>query len=72
MQNIWDYISIVDCKLEIAHNQTKTTWNSAEQNVLITRQQVATTDPKLLLYKAIFKSIWTYGVQLTAQPPIER
>jgi len=37
---------------------------SIEQNVLAARQQIATIESKLLLYKAILKPIRAYGVQL--------
>jgi hypothetical protein len=43
--------------------KTETTRNRLHQNVLVTRTQVRILH-KLLLYKAILKAIWTYGVQL--------
>jgi hypothetical protein len=45
--------------------KTETTTNHSHQNILVTRTQVKlSTNNKLLLYKAILKQIWTYGIQL--------
>jgi len=44
-------------------HQAKTTWNSIEQNVLAARSKSQLSiENKLLLYEAILKSIWAYGV----------
>jgi hypothetical protein len=37
---------------------------------LLGRRSTLTTESKLLLYKAVFKHIWTYGIQQWGQPPI--
>jgi len=56
----------IELQIEKAHiHRARTTWNSIEQDVLATRQQITTSiENNLLLYKAILKPIWAYGVQL--------
>jgi hypothetical protein len=52
-------------RLHLDRTNTDTARNQPHQNVLVTRTQVKlSTSNKLIIYKAILKPIWTYGIQL--------
>jgi hypothetical protein len=37
---------------------------------LLGRRSTLSTESKLLLYKVVFKPVWTYGIRLWGEPPI--
>jgi hypothetical protein len=41
-----------------------------QMNWLLGSRSTLSIESKLLLYKAVLKPIWTYGIQLWGQPPI--
>ncbi|MDR1498767.1 MAG: hypothetical protein LBS34_00575, partial [Rickettsiales bacterium] len=53
---------------EVQHyieKKKKTAQPKSETNALATQKKINTiTESKLLLYKAVLKPIWTYGIQL--------
>jgi hypothetical protein len=54
------------CKLHIKSKRKQLNLNAKKINWLRGRISTLSTESKLLLYKAVLKPIWTYGIQLWA------
>jgi hypothetical protein len=52
------------CRPHITAKKTQINLKLRQMNWLIGRKSKLTTENKLLLYKAIIKPIWSYGIQL--------
>jgi hypothetical protein len=50
--------------------KTQLNLKAKQMHWLLGRRSTLSIESKLLLYKAVLKPIWTYGIQLWGQPPI--